>query len=158
MKPMPATDVHPIARALSDAIELLGYPIASDLNGADREGVSWPELNVVNGVRQSAADGYLRPVLDRPNLTVVTDAHVRSLTFSGTRCNGIEYSHNGELRSTDAACEVILCTGAIGSPHLLQLSGVGPAETLRGHGIDVVVDLPGVGDNLADHPLGVHNR
>ncbi len=154
MKPMCATNIHPVARVLADALEQLGYPIAADLNGADCEGVSWPELNVVNGVRQSAADGYLRPVLDRRNLTVVTDARVRSVTVSGTRCTGVEYLLHGELRTADAAREVILCAGTIGSPHLLQLSGIGPADALRSHGIDVVVDLPGVGDNLADHPLG----
>jgi choline dehydrogenase-like flavoprotein len=155
MKPMAATNVHPTGRAFSNAFEELGYPVADDLNGADREGVSWAELNVVNGVRQSAADGYLRPVLDRPNLTVVTDACVRSIRVSGTRCTGVEYLLHGELRSAEAVREVILCAGAIGSAHLLQLSGIGPADALRSHGIDVIVDLPGVGDNLADHPLGV---
>ena len=154
MKPVPAANVHPVASALAEALEQLGYPIVADLNGADSEGVSWPELNVVNGVRQSAADGYLRPVLDRPNLTVVTDARVRSLTVYGTRCTGVVYSLNGGLRSADATREVVLCAGAIGSPHLLQLSGIGPADALRRHGVDVVGDLPGVGDNLTDHPLG----
>jgi choline dehydrogenase len=154
MKPMRATNVHPVARVLAGALEQLGYPIADDLSGADREGVSWAELNVVDGVRQSAADGYLRPVLDRPNLTVVTDARVGTLRLSGTRCTGVEYLLDGELRSADATREVIVCAGAIGSPHLLLLSGIGPADALRSHGIHVVVDLPGVGDNLADHPLG----
>ena len=88
------------------------------------------------------------------NLTVVTDARVGSLTLSGTRCTGVEYSLHGELHTADAAADVILCAGAIGSPHLLQLSGIGPADALRSIGIDVVIDLPGVGDNLADHPLG----
>lgn len=154
MRPLRATNIHPVGRVLAEALEQLGYPVADDLNGGDREGVSWAELSVVDGVRQSAADGYLRPVLDRPTLTVVTDARVRSLTVSGTRCTGVKYSLDGELRSADAACEVILCAGAIGSPHLLQLSGIGPADALRHHGIDVVLDVPGVGDNLADHPLG----
>jgi choline dehydrogenase len=154
MKPRRATNVHPVARALSRAFEQLGYPMAEDLSGADREGASWPEINVVDGVRQSAADGYLRHALDRPNLTVVTDARVRSLTVFGARCTGVEYSFHGELHTAAAAAEVILCAGVIGSPHLLQLSGIGPADTLRSHRIDVVVDLPEVGDNLADHPFG----
>ena len=154
MTPMRAANVHPVARAVAEAFAELGYPMAADLNGADREGVSWPEINAVDGVRQSAADGYLRPVLERPNFTVVTDARVRSLTLSGTRCTGVEYALDGELRTAGAAGEVIVCAGAIGSPHLLQLSGIGPADPLRSHGIDVVADLPGVGDNLADHPLG----
>jgi choline dehydrogenase len=154
MTPMRAANIHPVARAFAQAFAQLGYPAADDLNGADREGVAWPELTVVDGIRQSAADGYLRPVLDRPNLTVVTDARVRSLTVSGMRCTGVEYSLRGERRTADVGGEVILCAGAIGSPHLLQLSGIGPSEALRSNGIDVVVDLPGVGDNLADHPLG----
>jgi choline dehydrogenase len=154
MTPLRATNVHPVARALLQAFGELGYPLAEDLSGADREGASWTEINAVDGVRQSVADGYLRPVLDRPNLTVVTEARVRSLTFSGMRCTGVAYSRYGELHSADASGEVILCAGVIGSPHLLQLSGIGPADALRPHGIDVVVDLPGVGDNLADHPLG----
>ena len=154
MRPGPATDVHPVARAVLRAFEQLGYPLAADLNGADREGASRPELNVVDGVRQSASDGYLRPVLDRANLTVVTDATVRSLTLIGTRCTGVEYSLRGDLHIAETAGEVIVCAGAIGSPHLLQLSGIGPADVLRTHGIDVRVDLPGVGENLTDHPLG----
>ena len=154
MTPTRASNVHAVARAFEEAFVELGYPVADDLNGADREGVSWPELNVVDGVRQSAADAYLRPVFDRPNLTVLTGALARRLLLSGSRCNGVEYSLAGYLDTADVAGEVILCAGAIGSPHLLQLSGIGPADTLRWHGIDVVVDLPGVGDNLADHPLG----
>jgi choline dehydrogenase len=154
MTPRRAAKVHPVARALAQAFADLGYPTAQDLNGADREGVSWPELNVVDGVRQSAADAYLRPILDRPNLTVITDALARRLMLSGNRCIGVEYSLAGDLHTAGAANEVILCAGAIGSPHLLQLSGIGPADALRGHGIDVSVDLPGVGDQLADHPLG----
>jgi choline dehydrogenase len=154
MTPLRATNVHPVARALLRAFGELDYPLAEDLSGADREGASWTEINAVDGIRQSVADAYLRPVLDRPNLTVVTEARVRSLTVSGMRCTGVAYSRHGELQTADAAGEVILSAGVIGSPHLLQLSGVGPADALRTRGIDVVVDLPGVGDNLADHPLG----
>ena len=153
MKPSAMTTIHPVAVACSKAFEQLGYPIALDLNGADQEGVAFPELNVVNGVRQSAADGYLRPVLDRANLTVLTDARARSLVFSGNRCTGVEYLLDGARRTAEAVAEVILCSGAIGSPHLLQLSGIGPANALRAHGVEVTVDLPGVGENLADHPL-----
>jgi choline dehydrogenase-like flavoprotein len=124
MRPGRAASVHPVACALLLAFEQLGYPLAADLNGADREGASRPEINVVDGVRQSAADGYLQPILDRGNLTVVTGAAVRSLTLSGTRCTGVEYSLHGDLHAAEAA-EVILSAGAIGSPHLLQLSGIG---------------------------------
>ena len=153
MKPSAMTTIHPVAIACAKAFEQLGYPVSLDLNGADQEGVSFPELNVVNGMRQSAADGYLRPVLGRANLTVLTGARVRSLLFSGTGCTGVEYALDGVRRTAQADAEVILCAGAIGSPHLLQLSGIGPADKLRAHGVKVVVDLPGVGEHLADHPL-----
>jgi choline dehydrogenase len=154
MTPLRAKNVHPVARAVLQAFDELGYPLVDDLNGADRVGASGTEINAVDGVRQSVADGYLRPVLSRPNLTVVTEARVRSLTVSGMRCTGVAYSRRGQRHTAGAAGEVILCAGVIGSPHLLQLSGIGPADALRPHGIDVLVDLPGVGDNLADHPFG----
>ena len=120
------------------------------------EGVCWFDQNIVDGKRQSAADAYLRPVLGRPNLTVLTDAVVTGLSFTGTSCTGVRYRHglSGE-HTVDADREVILCAGAVGSPHLLLLSGIGPADQLRRHGIDVVADLPGVGANLSDHPLDV---
>jgi choline dehydrogenase len=112
------------------------------------------ELTVTGGARQSAADAYLRPFLDRPNLTVVTDALARKLVLSGSRCTGVQYTAGGQLRTAEAG-EVVLCAGAIGSPHLLMLSGIGPADALRGHGIQAAADLPGVGENLSDHPMGV---
>jgi choline dehydrogenase len=90
-------------------------------------------MNVVDGVRQSA-DAYLRPVLHRPNSTVVTEALVRKLVTSGNRCTGVEYTFNAGMRTAEG--QVVLCAGTIGSPHVLMLSGIGPADTLRGHGID----------------------
>jgi len=107
---------------------------------------------VTGGVRQSAADAYLRPFLDRPNLTMVTGALVQKLMLSGSRCTGVQYTVGGQ-QQTAGAGEVVLCAGAIGSPHLLMLSGIGPADALRGHGIPVSADLPGVGQNLTDHPM-----
>jgi choline dehydrogenase len=146
--------VQPFESAALEAVVELGLPVSEDLNGADQEGAGWVEQNIVNGRRQSAADAYLRPVLaDRPNLTVVPGAAVRRLAISGGVCGGVEYVLDGEPRRIGAAREVVLCAGAIGSPHLLMLSGIGPADELRRHGIDVVADLPGVGRNLQDHPM-----
>ncbi|MET7747708.1 GMC family oxidoreductase N-terminal domain-containing protein [Micromonospora sp. NPDC005367] len=151
----PATDGHPLAVAYLDAALEAGHHLSADLSGKEQEGVAWLDTNIVDGVRQSAADGYLRPVLGRPNLTVIPDVMVRRLTLSAGRCTGVEYSVDGQLRSATADREVILSAGAgaVGSPHLLMLSGIGPAEHLREFGIDVVADLPGVGANLQDHPL-----
>jgi choline dehydrogenase len=154
MKPVFPATVHPVARAFFEAVQECGYPVSADLNGADAEGVAWYELTVANGARQSAADAYLRPFLDRPNLTVVTGALARTLVMSGNRCTGVQYEHGGELRTAEAGAEVVLCAGAVGSPHLLMLSGIGPADALRAHGIQPVAHLPGVGANLSDHPLG----
>jgi choline dehydrogenase len=153
MRPQRAAMIHPAALAFIEAVQELGYPVSADLNGADPEGVARYESTVAEGVRQSAADAYLRPFLDRPNLTVVTSALARKLVISGGRCTSVRYALGGELRTAEAG-EVVLCAGAIGSPHLLMLSGIGPADALRAHGIQVAADLPGVGGNLSDHPLG----
>jgi choline dehydrogenase len=154
MKPVFPATVHPVARAFFAAVQECGYPVSDDLNGADAEGVAWYELTVADGARQSAADAYLRPFLDRPNLTVVTGALARALVMSGRQCTGVQYERGGQLRTAEAAAEVVLCAGAVGSPHLLMLSGIGPADALRAHGIQPVAHLPGVGANLSDHPLG----
>ncbi len=104
------------------------------------------------GRRWSAADAYLRPALRRPNLTVVTDAHVQKVLVERGRATGVGYTLRGEATTATARREVVLAAGAIGSPHLLLLSGIGPAAQLRAHGIAVLADLP-VGDNLQDHPM-----
>ncbi|HEY0695500.1 MAG TPA: GMC family oxidoreductase N-terminal domain-containing protein [Kribbella sp.] len=148
---------HPAAVDCLAAFRECGHPVTEDLNGAEQEGACWYDRNIVDGGRQSAADAYLRPVLGRPNLTVRTDALVLRLTFAGDRCTGVEYVHPGdagEVHKVEAGVETILSAGAIGSPHLLQLSGIGPSDALRIHGITVVADLPAVGANLADHPIG----
>jgi choline dehydrogenase len=149
-------DVSPAAEAFFEACQERGYPVSADLNGAESEGVCWYDRNIVDGARQSAADAYLRPVMSRPNLTVHTGVLVTGLTVTNGRCHAVTYTDGmPEQRVVHAEREVILCAGAIGSPQLLQLSGIGPAQLLRQHGIDVVTDLPGVGANLADHPLGM---
>ena len=142
-----------LARAVYRAAVEAGYPESPDANGRAAEGVSWLEQNVVEGRRQSAADAYLRPMLGEPDLTVVTDACVSQLVMDGSRCIGARYSKDGHNRGIYAEREVILCAGAIGSPKLLMLSGIGPAAHLHDLGVPVLIDLPGVGENLQDHPI-----
>ncbi|HXO50401.1 MAG TPA: GMC family oxidoreductase N-terminal domain-containing protein [Mycobacterium sp.] len=147
---------HPVAAAFMDACKELDYPVSDDLNGSQPEGVCWYDRNIVGGTRQSAADAYLRPVLGRSNLAVVTGALVSGLEVNDGRCTAVTYRQgNAEPITVHAECEVILCAGAVASPHLLMLAGIGPAAHLRQHGIDVVADLPAVGANLSDHTLGV---
>ncbi|MFF2520735.1 GMC family oxidoreductase [Streptomyces liangshanensis] len=133
-----------------------GHQVSDDLNGAHSLGVGWHDLTGIEGIRQSAADAYIKPKLDRPNLSVVTDAFVRRLVVQDGRCSGVEYSVSGQEPRTESAHEVVLTAGALGSPHLLMVSGVGPANHLRDIGVDVQVDSPGVGANLHEHPTGLH--
>jgi choline dehydrogenase len=148
--PGPATD--PLWEACFDAAVAAGYPANEDDNGAVAEGTSWHEVNVVGGMRQSAADAYLVPAARRPNLTIVAGARARRLLMEHGNCRGVEYAAGGQLHTAFADREVILSGGVIGTPQLLLLSGVGPGQHLHGLGIDVAADLPGVGANLQDHP------
>jgi choline dehydrogenase len=130
-----------------------GHRPNEDSNGADAEGVSWNDVNVVDGSRQSAADGYLTPdVRARPNLTIMTEARVLRLRVESGACRGVEYLRGGLAGTVYAHREVILAAGTVATPQLLMLSGIGPAGHLRERGIAVVADLPGVGRNLQDHP------
>jgi choline dehydrogenase len=144
----PATS--PLFTAFFDACRQAGYHITDDVNGYRQEGFAPFDRNIHRGRRLSAARAYLHPVMDRPNLKVVTRAFVTKIKFDGNRATGASFVHEGRHREVSAG-EVILCGGAINSPHLLQLSGVGNAGQLRALGIDVVADLPGVGENLQDH-------
>ncbi len=146
----PAT--NPLFTAFFEAVQQAGYALTSDVNGFRQEGFAPFDRNVYRGRRLSAARAYLHPVMNRPNLTVRCRALATKILFEGTRAVGVEYrgGGSGELRQARAG-QVILCGGAINSPQLLQLSGVGPAALLREHGIDVVADLPGVGENMQDH-------
>ncbi|EON12828.1 MULTISPECIES: GMC family oxidoreductase [Pandoraea] len=137
--------------SFADAAEQIGIPRTDDFNRGDNFGIGYFEVNQRRGVRWSAAKGFLRPAMQRPNLTVITGASVSRLTFDGTRCTGVAYRGGNEDFTALASAEVILAAGAVNSPHLLEVSGVGSAERLRGFGIDVVADLPGVGENLQDH-------
>jgi choline dehydrogenase len=134
-----------------DAIVEAGFPATDDISGTRQEGAFWYDLNIVDGRRQSAADAYLNPILDRPNLTVVELATAHRLIVERGVCTGVVVELGGELREVRATREVVLSAGVIGSPQLLMLSGIGPADHLRDVGVDVVADLPGVGANLHDH-------
>ena len=145
----------PLFRAFFEAVQQAGHPMTTDVNGYRQEGFNAFDRNVYRGRRQSAARAYLHPVLRRPNLDVVTHAHATRLVMEGSRVVGVEYvrrrgSRSGGRRVAQAG-EVILCGGAINSPQLLQLSGIGPAEVLADAGVEPVVDVPGVGENLQDH-------
>ena len=144
----PATS--PLFRAFLEAVEEAGHPLTVDVNGYRQEGFNAFDRNVYRGRRLSAARAYLHPVLHRKNLDLVTKAHATRLVMDGTRVTGVEYQRRGR-RHVVAAAEVVLCGGAINTPQLLQLSGIGPAAVLRDAGVSPVVDLPGVGENLQDH-------
>jgi choline dehydrogenase len=148
----PGEAEEPLWDAMFEAAVEAGHPVAEDLNSGSGEGVGWSEYTVLHGTRQSAADAYLTPVLDRSNLDVVTGANVRRLMVNGGRCQGVEYTVDGDSRSATAEREVVLAAGTIASPQLLLLSGIGPAAQLREADITVVADRPGVGENLHEHP------
>lgn len=142
-----------LAEAVITACERLGLRRRQDLNRPDHEGIAYLAYTMHGGVRQSAAQAFLRPARSRPNLTVVTHADVRRVLFDGTRASGVEARVGGEVRRFDAAREVILSAGALQSPRLLQLSGVGDAQHLQALGISVVAHNPNVGRNLREHLL-----
>ena len=145
-------DRHPICEAFIAASMALGYPRNDDFNGERQDGAGYHQTTTRNGRRCSTAVGYLRPAMSRPNLRVVTNALTERITFDGRRATGVVFRlDGGERRTARAASEVILCGGAVNSPQLLMLSGIGPAAQLAAHGIDVVHDLPGVGQSLQDH-------
>jgi choline dehydrogenase len=145
----PATS--PLFQAFFEAVQQAGYSLTDDVNGYRQEGFAPFDRNVYRGRRLSAARAYLHPVMSRPNLHVETRAFVTRILFDGTRATGVEYRTASGSTRRALGNEVILCGGAINSPQLLQLSGVGKADELAAYGIDVVADLPGVGENLQDH-------
>ena len=144
----PAT--NPLFGAFFEAAQQAGYPLTDDVNGYRQEGFARFDRNIHRGKRLSAARAYLHPAMSRPNLHVRTLALTTRVLFEGTRAVGVEYTHLGRSYAVRAD-EVILCGGAINSPQLLQLSGVGNADELSALGITTVVDLPGVGEHLQDH-------
>lgn len=149
-------DPSSVARAFTEAAAELGYDGPSfDYNGARQEdGAGLYQLNITaQGHRCSTAVAFLHSILERSNLTVKTGAHATRILFEGRRAVGIEYVADGRVEQVGADREIAVCAGAFDSPKLLMLSGIGPADTLRSHGIDVVAGLPGVGQNLQDHLL-----
>jgi choline dehydrogenase len=140
-----------ILEAFADAAEESGIPKVEDFNRGDNEGVGRFDVNQRNGVRWSAAKAFLRPAMKRPNLTVISGALVKKLRVEGRRVTGVELYRGNEELFAGARRETILSAGTIGSPQILQLSGIGPAALSQQHGIPVVHDLPGVGENLQDH-------
>jgi choline dehydrogenase len=140
-----------IIDAWRDAAAECGIPAVGHFNGGDNFGCAYFQVNQRRGRRWSATNAFLRPVMHRPNLTIMTDAHVSKLSFDGRDCAGLEFLHRGTAFSVKAKKETLLAAGAIGSPQLLQLSGIGPADLLSANEIKVVHELPGVGENLHDH-------
>ncbi|MDK9698414.1 MAG: GMC family oxidoreductase N-terminal domain-containing protein [Siculibacillus sp.] len=140
-----------ILDAFADAAAECGIPKVADFNGGDNEGSSYFQVNQKNGRRWSAARGFLKPALDRPNLTVITGALADRVLFEGTRATGVAYRKDGTEQTVGARAEVILAAGAVASPAILERSGVGAAERLKRLGVDVVADVPGVGESLQDH-------
>jgi choline dehydrogenase len=147
-------DPHPTAPAFIDAAREMGMPVLDDMNGPVRPGAGYINMNIAaDGTRVSAARAFLHPALSRPNLTLLHKTSVVKLTFDGTRCVGVRAVTGGAVKEIAADKEVIVSAGAIGSPKLLMLSGLGDATVLRRVGVDVVENLPGVGQNLQDHVL-----
>jgi choline dehydrogenase len=144
-------DANALSCAFVDAAQELGFRLNDDFNGPEQEGFGFYQVTQKDGQRWSAAAAFLKPAIQRPNLTVATYAQATRLLFDGRRVVGVAYLQRGEARQAHANREVILCGGAINSPQLLLLSGIGPADHLRVLDISVVADLPGVGQNLQDH-------
>ena len=152
--PLAVSDVcepHPLCEAFIEAAKRAGIPRNDDFNGATQEGAGYFQLTSKNGRRWSTAVGYLRPARRRPNLAIASNALASRIVFSGRRAVGVSYLQQGVTRTAYADAEVIVAGGAFNSPQLLQLSGLGPAKVLRDLGIEVLVDMPGVGADLQDH-------
>jgi choline dehydrogenase len=152
--PLRVSDIgepHELIEAFIAAAGQLGVPRTDDFNGAHQAGAGYYQLNTWNGLRSSTATAYLRPARGRANLRVETEALATRVVFEGARAVGVRYLQGGVEQQARCASEVLLSAGALQSPQLLQLSGIGPAALLRKYGIDVVRDVPGVGENLQDH-------
>jgi choline dehydrogenase len=152
--PLHVSDIHerhPICEAFIRGAAELGVKRNPDYNGAEQEGVAYYQRTIRGGRRHSAATGFLRDAMRRPNLRVETHAHVLRLDCDGHRVAGVTYRQRGAIRQALAAAEILLAAGTVNSPQLLQISGIGPADHLRAIGVEVRHDLPGVGEGLQDH-------
>ncbi len=145
-----------MANELRASAALCGYPYNPDYDGESNEGCADVQIALRKGERCGSAAAYLRPIRSRPNLRIMTGAHVRRIVFEGKRAVGVEFERHGIGKRANAAREVVLSAGTYGSPQILMLSGVGPAAELASHGIAVVHDLPGVGQNLQEHVRMAH--
>ena len=145
------TDRHPLCEAYIQAAQEIGIPRNDDFNGPTQEGVGYYQTTSKNGRRMSAARAFLKPAMKRGNLRVEINALAERVTFDGKRASGVVFRQNGQSITAKATREVVLCGGAINSPHLLMLSGIGPAAHLAEMGIETLLDAPGVGQNLQDH-------
>lgn len=150
---VPYVNNEPVTKALRGTAKAMGYRVLDDFEAGDPEGFGLPDSTIYRGRRASASKAFLQPSRHRPNLTVITGAHVTRIVIEGRRATGVEYLRKGKLAVVRAEREIILSGGAYASPQILQLSGVGPADRLCEVGVPVVVDLPGVGSDLQEHPL-----
>ena len=142
---------NPLFNAWLDSASQAGYPLTTDFNGQQQEGAGPFDQTIYRGRRQSTAEAYLKPVSDRPNLTVLTRANVDRIIFNSKCATGVECRHDEKNLTVCANREVILSCGAINTPQLMMLSGIGDADHLAQHGIKCLVDRPDVGKNLQDH-------
>ena len=153
--PLTVTDVsrqvHPVCHAYLQAAQELNFPLAEDYNGASMEGACLYQITTKNGLRASASRAYLHPAMQRPSLTVLKRAHVQRLVVEKQTVTSVEYVHKGRVHHAHARLEVILSAGAVNTPQLLQLSGIGPKAVLEAAGIKPIHELPSVGENLSDH-------
>ena len=147
----PVFSNNPLHKTFINAGIEAGYPYNEDLNGATQEGFGPAQQTIWNGKRESTGQSFIKPVLDRKNLTISKMSVTKKLLFKGNKCIGLEYIKNKTVHSVFAEREVMVCGGAINSPQLLQLSGIGRGDYIKKWGLDVVADLPGVGENLQDH-------
>lgn len=143
--------ILPITHKFIEAAQQAGFPLTKDYNGAQQEGVSYSQMTRNHRFRASTARTFLAQAKGRPNLEIVTEAQTGKLLFDGKKCVGVAYRRGGRDLEVRANCEVIVCAGAVNSPHILQISGIGPAQHLQSIGVDVLHDSPGVGGNLNDH-------
>ncbi|TCK21914.1 GMC family oxidoreductase [Pseudonocardia endophytica] len=153
LNPRPSGTSDPVGMRFAAGAERAGHERVGDLNAASMLGIGFPDALIFSDRRESTASAYLRPAMVRPNLHVRPNALARGLRIEAGRCTGVEYDRDGATHLATAAVEVVLCAGAVGSPHLLLLSGVGSADELAALGIEPVVHAPEVGHNLQDHPL-----
>ncbi|MBI5961349.1 MAG: GMC family oxidoreductase N-terminal domain-containing protein [Chloroflexi bacterium] len=144
---------NPTSYTFLDACRELGFPATDDFNGLNMEGAGWHHVNIKNGKRHGANEAYIEPIAGRKNFTLSTGSYATRLLFEGSRCVGVEYVQDGQTKTARATGEVVVAGGALESPKLLMLSGIGPAAHLKEVGINVKLDLPGVGQNFHNHVL-----